>query len=70
VTDSPAQIAIHEKCTLLKGELEDWPQKQPGHHFDLLCAASILWMIASTGMGGMPRIGSKRVTNQIKGYRV
>jgi len=68
VTDMPAQIAFHEKCTLLKGELEDWPQKQPGHHFDLLCAASILWMIASTGMGGMPKVGSKKVQRSIQGY--
>ncbi len=68
VTDDPAQIAIHESCTLLKGEMENWPQKQTEHHFDLLCALSILWMVSSTGMGGIPNIGSRKVTSGIRGY--
>lgn len=68
VTDEPAQIAIHEKCTLLKGELDEWPEKQPNHHYDLLCALSILWMISSTGMGGIPKVNSRSVNRSIQGY--
>lgn len=68
ITDEPAQIAIHEKCTLLKGELDEWPEKQPNHHYDLLCALSILWMISSTGMGGIPKVKSRSVNRSIQGY--
>ncbi|PAJ69402.1 hypothetical protein CJF42_26190, partial [Pseudoalteromonas sp. NBT06-2] len=52
VTNTPAQIAFHTKCRLVMDELENWPDKQTHHHFDLSCALSILWMVASTGAGG------------------
>ncbi|MCF7512993.1 hypothetical protein L3V43_05160 [Pseudoalteromonas sp. L23] len=70
VTNEPAQIAFHSKCTLLMDELENWPSKQSIHHYDLSSALSILWMIASTGAGGMPRVRSKKVTKSIGGYHV
>ena len=70
VTNTPAQIAFHSHCRLLLDELENWPEKQTAHHYDLSCALAILWMVASTGAGGMPRVNSRKVTKQIRGYHV
>mgnify|MGYP001159486895 FL=1 len=70
VTNTPAQIAFHSRCRLLLDELENWPEKQTTHHYDLSCALAILWMIASTGAGGVPRVNSRKVTKQIRGYHV
>lgn len=70
ITNQPAQILFHSKCRMILDELEAWPDKQTSHHFDLSCALTILWMIASTGAGGMPRLGSRRVTKKIEGYHV
>ncbi|SFC04618.1 hypothetical protein [Pseudoalteromonas denitrificans] len=70
VTNTPAQIAFHTKCRLVMDELENWPDKQTHHHYDLSSALTILWMVASTGAGGMPRIGSRKVTKNIRGYHV
>ncbi|WP_415176091.1 hypothetical protein [Pseudoalteromonas rhizosphaerae] len=70
VTNTPAQIAFHSHCRLLLDELENWPEKQTTHHYDLSCALAILWMVASTGAGGMPRVNSRKVTKQIRGYHV
>ena len=70
ITNQPAQIHFHTRCRLLLDELETWPDKQTGHHFDLSCALSILWMIASTGAGGIPRLSSRRVIKNIEGYHV
>ncbi|WP_419147561.1 hypothetical protein [Pseudoalteromonas 'SMAR'] len=70
VTNVPAQIAFNSKCPLIMDELENWPEKQSTHHYDLSCALTILWMIASTGAGGMPRVRSKKVTKSIGGYHV
>jgi hypothetical protein len=40
----------------LLDELDDWPEKQSHHHYDGLTALEILWQIASTRAGGLPRI--------------
>jgi hypothetical protein len=70
VTNSPAQIAFNNRCTLLVDELESWPEKQSTHHYDLSCALAILWMVSHTGAGGMPKVRSKKVTKSIGGYHV
>lgn len=70
VTNIPAQIALHTKCRLLQDELENWPDKQSMHHYDLSCALSILWMISSTGAGGLPKPRSTKVIKNIEGYHV
>ncbi|MBS3796705.1 hypothetical protein [Pseudoalteromonas sp. BDTF-M6] len=70
VTNQPAQIAFHSNCRLVLDELENWPDKQTGHHYDLSCTLAILWMLASTGAGGIPRTASRRVTKLIRGYHV
>ncbi|MEC4091925.1 hypothetical protein, partial [Pseudoalteromonas rubra] len=70
VTNEPAQIAFHSKCVLLLDELENWPEKQSTHHYDLSSALAILWMVASTGAGGIPKVRSTKVTKSIGGYHV
>ncbi|OHU85493.1 MULTISPECIES: hypothetical protein [Pseudoalteromonas] len=70
VTNSPAQIAFSSRCPLIIDELENWPDKQTTHHYDLSSALTILWMIASTGAGGMPKVRSRKVTKSIGGYHV
>lgn len=68
ITNQPAQIALHSSCRLLTDELENWPDKQTGHHYDLSCALALLWMVASTGAGGIPKTSSRRVNKKIGGY--
>ena len=70
VTNTPAQIAFHARCRLIMDELENWPDKQSNHHYDLSSALTILWMIASTGAGGMPKVRSRSVSKMIRGYHV
>ncbi|ALU41909.1 hypothetical protein [Pseudoalteromonas rubra] len=70
VTNQPAQILFHSKTPLLIDELENWPEKQSNHHYDLSCCLTILWMIASTGAGGIPKVRSTKVTKSIGGYHV
>ncbi|MBQ4814238.1 hypothetical protein J8M20_22920 [Pseudoalteromonas luteoviolacea] len=71
VINEPAQILFHpRRSRLLMDELENWPEKQSNHHYDLSCALTLLWMIASTGAGGIPKVRSKKVTKSIGGYHV
>lgn len=70
VTNQPAQIAFHSKCRLLIDEMETWPEKQSHHHYDALCGLTLLWMVASTGAGGMPKVRSTNVQKKIGGYHV
>jgi hypothetical protein len=41
-------IAFNAALKALLDELDTWPEKQPGHHYDGLTALQILWVIAST----------------------
>ena len=70
VTNQPAQIAFHSKCRLLIDEMETWPERQSHHHYDALCGLTLLWMVASTGAGGMPKVRSTNVNKNIGGYHV
>ncbi len=56
-------IVFHGNCKALLDELDTWPEKQPGHDYDGLCALEILWQLATSrysrieyqstaGMGG------------------
>ena len=42
------RILFHSKLIQLLDELDTWPEKQPGHHYDGLVALHLLWMIAVT----------------------
>ncbi len=41
------RILIHPALTLLLAELDSWPERQSGHHYDGLCALWLLWEIAT-----------------------
>lgn len=57
-------ILLHAKLTHLLSELDTWPEKQPGHHYDGLTALHLLFHIAMTrGFGtydfeSIPRRGN------------
>ena len=61
------RILFSPNLILLLSELDTWPEKQPGHHYDGLCALHLLWWIAVTrggfsGAGGfqsIPRRGGE-----------
>lgn len=59
VCDIDPRILFHARLTLLLAELGDWPDPQPGHHYDGLTALHILWMIAVSRAGGMPDISRR-----------
>ncbi|MCZ7655537.1 MAG: hypothetical protein M5R42_16725 [Rhodocyclaceae bacterium] len=56
ITDAfDPRILFDPSLILLLAELDTWPEKQPGHDYDGLCALYILWKIASTrGIGVAP----------------
>lgn len=45
------RIIFDRKNILLLDELDTWPEKQSGHHYDGLSALHILWMIAVSRTG-------------------
>ena len=47
------RILFSPGLVALLDELDSWPEPQTGHHYDGLCALSILWMIASTRAGSL-----------------
>jgi hypothetical protein len=47
VTDAfDPHILFHASNTALLDELDEWPEPQSRHHFDGLCALSVLWETA------------------------
>jgi hypothetical protein len=49
ITDAfSPKIEFSPELTELLAELDSWPEKQPGHHYDGLCALYLLWWVAST----------------------
>lgn len=61
ITDAfDPRILFDPSLTLLLAELDSWPEKQPGHDYDGLCALYILWKVASTrGAGIAPAVTSR-----------
>lgn len=52
ITDAfDPRILFSPALTQLLAELDSWPEKQSGHHYDGLSALHILWMIATTRSG-------------------
>ena len=74
VCDLEAMILFTTKLKSLIDELNDWPQPQVHHHYDLLNALYLLWHVAATRSYGPPGIylaeKSKRSNNRInfRGY--
>ena len=63
VTDAlEPSILFDPSLSLLLSELDTWPEKQPGHHYDGLCGLHLLWWICVTrgrysGAQGFQSIG-------------
>lgn len=69
ICDIDPKILFHARLTRLLEELNDWPEPQSHHHYDGLVALHILWMIAVSRAGGIPRVASRgRRDNSIRGY--
>ena len=70
ITGIEPRILFHSSLRNLLGELDEWPEKQTHHHYDGLTALHILWMIATSRSGGIPKIKTQsagRRTN-LAGY--
>lgn len=59
------RIVFSQECRGLIEQLEDWPEKQPHHHYDLLIALHILWQVAVARAGGLPTIVTSRGRDQV-----
>lgn len=57
------RIIFDPKLALLLDEMDTWPEKQTGHHYDGLSALHILWMIAVSRSGSFEWEPMKRGTN-------
>lgn len=59
------RILLHPALVQLLDELDTWPEKQPGHHYDGLTALHILWVMAVTrsfkfDFKSIPRSGGRQ----------
>ena len=52
------RIELKASLASLMDHLRDWPNPQPDHHFDLLVALYLFWLVASAGAGGIPKIAT------------
>ena len=70
VNDMEPRILFHASLTGLLDQLRAWPEKQTHHHYDGLVALYILWMIAVSRAGGVPRVASRgrRGADTFRGY--
>lgn len=71
ITDAfTPRILFNPALILLLSELDTWPEKQPGHHYDGLCALHILWMVAvsRSGMGEIKAVGRRRINTGIRDF--
>jgi len=59
ITDIDPDILFHSKLLRLIEEMDDWPEKQPHHHYDGLVALHLLYHIAVTRAGGLPKIQTR-----------
>lgn len=66
------KIKFSQECRALLEQLEDWPEKQPHHHYDLLIALHLLWQVAVARAAGVPQIITGRSRDQVnmRGYEV
>jgi hypothetical protein len=65
------RILFHAALIQLLDQLDTWPEKQGHHHYDGLVALEILWKIASTRAGGVPKIATsskRRARDAYRGY--
>lgn len=70
ISQNPAMILFWAGLTQLLDELDTFPEKQSGHHYDGLTALHILHAIAVSRAGGIPKIKSRssNVRSRFRGY--
>ena len=70
ITDIEPRILLHADQRALLDELDTWPEPQTHHHYDGLSALHLLWMMALTRAGGVPRVASagRRTETTFAGY--
>lgn len=70
ICDIEPRILFAANQAQLLAELDTWPEPQTHHHYDGLTALHILWMVASTRAGGVPRVASagRRAEIMFAGY--
>ncbi len=59
ITDMDPDILFHSRLLRLIEEMDDWPEKQPHHHYDGLVALHLLYHMAVTRAGGLPNITTR-----------
>ncbi len=66
------RIQFRSDLHMLLEQLRDWPNPQSHHHYDLMVALYLCWVIASAGVGGLPKIntaGRRRASQRTyRGY--
>ncbi|MBL8499562.1 MAG: hypothetical protein JNL77_03095 [Nitrosomonas sp.] len=62
------RILFHARLIQLLDELENWPEKQPHHHYDGLTALHILWMVATTRSGSIEYTSAKKSNDDSEGF--
>ncbi len=60
ICSNPPKILLAADLTQLTDELDTFPEKQTHHHYDLLCALHILYSIAVSRAGGIPKIVTRK----------
>lgn len=66
VTDIDPDILMHNSLLHLIEELDDFPEKQPHHHYDGLVGLHLLYHMAVTRAGGMPSIVSRALRDRAR----
>jgi len=59
ITDIDPDILFHSELLRLIEEMDDWPEKQPHHHYDGLVGLHLLYYMAVTRAGGLPNITTR-----------
>ncbi len=60
ICSNPPKILLAASLTQLTDELDTFPEKQTHHHYDLLCALHILYAVAVSRAGGIPKIVTRK----------
>lgn len=69
ITAISPYILLHKSLIQLLDELDTFPEPQTEHHYDGLCALHILYSIAVSRAGGIPKIVTRPVTRSaLKNY--
>ncbi len=70
INGADPKIVFSHDCRQLASQLEEWPEKMSQHHYDLLIALELCWVVAVRRSGGLPNIVTRAAAGQIdmRGY--